>query len=52
MSDVVFGAALGIMAGRTVTLELVNERFALAPLLVPGGAGIQLSWVGPSHGTR
>ncbi len=52
LSDVVFGAALGIMAGRTVTLELVNERFALAPLLVPGGAGVQLSWVRPSHGAR
>lgn len=46
LSDVVFGAALGIMSGRTVTLGVGGERFALAPLFVPGGAGVQLAWVG------
>lgn len=47
LSDVIFGAAIGIVSGRTVTVELARERFALGPMLVPGGgAGIQLTWLG------
>lgn len=46
LSDVIFGAALGILGGRTVTVDLVSERFALSPLVVPGGGGVQLTWVG------
>ena len=52
LSDVIFGAALGIMSGRTVTLDLNQERFALAPMVVPGGAGIQLTWLGPAEPRR
>jgi membrane-associated phospholipid phosphatase len=47
LSDVVFGAAVGILAGRTVTLELAHARFAVSPTLPPGGVGIQLTWLGP-----
>jgi membrane-associated phospholipid phosphatase len=39
-SDVVFGAALGMASGRTVTLHLRQNRVALAPLAVPGGGGV------------
>lgn len=46
LSDVVFGATVGILVGRTVTLELANARFAVSPTLAPGGAGIQLTWLG------
>jgi len=49
LSDVVFGAAVGILAGRTVTLELANARFAVSPTLPPGGVGIQLMWLGSSE---
>jgi hypothetical protein len=39
-SDVVFGAAVGIASGRTVTLHLRTTRVAVAPLAVPGGGGV------------
>lgn len=46
LSDVAFGAALGIAAGRTVTIGRGERRFALAPTAVPGGMGLSLNWVG------
>jgi len=39
-SDVVFGAAVGIASGRTVTLHLRRSRVAIAPMPVPGGGGV------------
>ncbi len=45
LSDVVFGATLGILVGRTVTVEVANQRFALSPSLPEGGFGIQLTWL-------
>ncbi len=39
LSDVVFGAALGTVAGRTVT-EHGRETWTLVPTAVPGGAAI------------
>jgi membrane-associated phospholipid phosphatase len=42
LSDTVFGAVLGATSGRTVTLHLRRERVTLAPLAVPGGAGVLL----------
>jgi hypothetical protein len=39
-SDVVFGAAVGMASGRTVTLHLRNTRVSIAPLPVPGGGGV------------
>jgi membrane-associated phospholipid phosphatase len=46
LSDVAFGAAIGIVAGRTVTMGSGGARFAVAPMATPGGAGISFDWVG------
>jgi membrane-associated phospholipid phosphatase len=46
LSDVAFGAAIGIAAGRTVTIGHGGGRFALAPIAAPGGAGVSFTWVG------
>ena len=46
LSDVAFGAALGIVAGRTVTVGHGNARFAVAPVAAPGGGGIAFTWIG------
>ena len=43
LSDVIFGAAIGITAGRTVTFGWGDTRFELAPIAAPGGAGVQVS---------
>jgi membrane-associated phospholipid phosphatase len=40
LSDVAFGAALGIIAGRTVTVGIGSTKFALAPIAAHGGVGI------------
>lgn len=46
LSDVAFGAAVGIVAGRTVTVGRSNARFALGPMVGPGGVGVSLNWLG------
>jgi membrane-associated phospholipid phosphatase len=46
LSDVAFGAAIGIMAGRTVTVGRGDARFAVAPAAAPGGGGVAFTWVG------
>lgn len=44
LSDVAFGAAVGIVAGRTVTVGLGGRKFALAPMSGPnGGIGVGLT---------
>ena len=46
LSDVAFGATLGIVAGRTVTLGTRNMKFAVTPVSGPrGGMGIGLTRV-------
>jgi membrane-associated phospholipid phosphatase len=40
LSDVIAGATVGILAGRSVTVGKGSTRFALSPMLVPGGIGI------------
>jgi len=45
-SDVAFGAAIGIVAGRTVTIGRDTARFALGPMAVAGGGGVALTWIG------
>jgi membrane-associated phospholipid phosphatase len=45
-SDVAFGAAIGMVAGRTVTIGHGNARFAVSPAAAPGGAGVNFTWVG------
>ena len=42
LSDVAFGAAIGIVAGRTVTVGRGRARFAVAPTLSPNQAGVSL----------
>ena len=39
-SDVVFGAAVGIASGRTVTVHMRDTRVSFAPMPVPGGGGV------------
>jgi membrane-associated phospholipid phosphatase len=46
LSDVAFGAAIGMIAGRTVTIGRGNARFAVSPAAAPGGAGVNFTWVG------
>jgi hypothetical protein len=46
LSDVVFGAAVGILVGRTVTVEIAGARFAVSPTLPTGGIGVQMTWQG------
>ena len=43
LSDVVFGAAVGIAAGRTLALSLGPARFEVAPALALSGGGIQVT---------
>ena len=43
LSDVVFGAAIGLAAGRTVTWDRGTTRFSLVPMAAPGGAGVQVT---------
>ena len=47
-SDVAFGAAVGILAGRTVTIGAKEARFAVSPVAVSGGGGVNFNWVGSS----
>jgi PAP2 superfamily len=44
-SDVVFGAALGVASGRTVTIHLRHTKVSAAPVLMPGGLGVTLTAV-------
>jgi membrane-associated phospholipid phosphatase len=44
-SDVVFGAALGIASGRTVTIHLRNTKVSAAPAPIPGGLGVTFTAV-------
>ena len=46
LSDVAFGAAVGILAGRTVTVGSGDKRFALTPIAAPGGGGVGFTLVG------
>jgi membrane-associated phospholipid phosphatase len=46
LSDVTFGAALGIVAGRSVTVGRGDARFAVSPAAAPGGAAVAFTWLG------
>lgn len=46
LSDVAFGAAIGMIAGRTVTIGRGDARFAVSPAAAAGGAGVNFTWVG------
>ena len=49
LSDVAFGAAIGIVAGRSVTVGGGDTKFAVAPTAAPGGGGISFTWLGSSR---
>ena len=42
LSDIAFGTAIGLAAGRTVTFDRGSTRFEIAPMAAPGGAGVQM----------
>lgn len=42
LSDVLAGATVGILAGRAVTIGSGSARFAVTPVIVPGGGGVNL----------
>ena len=42
-SDVIFGAAIGVVAGRTVSVGHGTARFTLAPAVLPGGVGVAVT---------
>jgi membrane-associated phospholipid phosphatase len=46
LSDVAFGASIGLAAGRTVTIGHGRGQFAVAPAVAPGGGGVAFTWVG------
>ncbi len=42
LSDVLFGAVVGIIAGRTATIGIGRRRFAVMPLVTSRGGGVAL----------
>jgi membrane-associated phospholipid phosphatase len=46
LSDVAFGAAIGIASGRTITIGKGETRFSVTPMPLSGGAGLSITLVG------
>lgn len=46
LSDVAFGAAVGILSGRAVTVGVGEQRFAVNPMATAGGGGVSFTWLG------
>jgi membrane-associated phospholipid phosphatase len=46
VSDVLFGAAIGVMAGRAATVDIAGNRFLLAPSAGKGGGAVSFVWAG------
>jgi membrane-associated phospholipid phosphatase len=42
LSDVIFGATVGVLAAKSVTIGHGDRRFALAPYATPGGVGVNV----------
>jgi hypothetical protein len=42
ISDVIMGAAIGVVAGRTVTIGKHGQAFEISPSLTPGGVGFTI----------
>ena len=45
-SDVLFGAAIGLMAGRSIAIGPAEKRFVMTPTAARGGGGIAFTWDG------
>jgi len=43
LSDVVFGAAIGLAAGRTIGFSAGAARFDVSPFVAPGGGGVTVT---------
>jgi membrane-associated phospholipid phosphatase len=43
-SDLAFGAALGIVGGRSIKFHSGRHDLALSPMAVPGGGGMSVAW--------
>lgn len=46
VSDVIVGATVGLLAGRSVTFGYGGSRFSVGPMAVPGGAGVSVVRLG------
>jgi hypothetical protein len=46
LSDVLFGASIGILSARAVTIGHGRHQFALTPVAVPGGVGVSMVHLG------
>ncbi len=46
LTDIAFGAAIGVVAGRTVTIGRGPARFVVSPVASAGVAGVALTWIG------
>jgi membrane-associated phospholipid phosphatase len=46
LSDVIVGAAIGVVCGRTTSVGRGRARMALSPIATRGGAGLQFTWLG------
>ena len=46
VSDVAFGAAIGLVAGRTVGISIGDKRFVMSPVGTRGGGGVSFVWTG------
>ena len=46
LSDVTFGAAVGIVSGWAVTVGHGKAQMSVAPIAAPGGGGIGFTWTG------
>lgn len=40
-SDVTFGAVVGMVSARTVTVKMRQQSFSVSPMIVEGGAGVR-----------
>jgi membrane-associated phospholipid phosphatase len=47
MSDVIFGAAIGVVSGHAVTVGHGRTRFAMAPFATSGGGGVGFTLIEP-----
>ena len=45
LSDVIFGAAIGLVSGRAVTIGRKHATFAVSPFALPGGGGVGFTLV-------
>ena len=46
LSDVTFGAAVGIVSGWAVTVGHGKAQMSVAPIATPGGGGVGFTWTG------